>query len=268
MPRRPWRSLNAFSASPIRVPLDQSGAAAAARWIARSGLRDGERAGEAREPRGEHERLGVRARCRRRTSGTAGRRARTAPSSRRCRTASRAGGGTTRRRRRARRIGSPPVRRLARSVRRRSIALAVAAALVAARAPHAASPARAATSAGRAARARAARARRSACSRAAPRRSPSRAAPRPRLAVLVVVAGAGAAATAGARAGSPASAASRLGAALVVRRRDGRDLVGLEAARVARAIAEDREEDRVERAAPAAVGDEHGARASSTAAAG
>ena len=40
MPRRPWRSLNAFSASPIRVPLDQSGAAAAARWIARSGWRE------------------------------------------------------------------------------------------------------------------------------------------------------------------------------------------------------------------------------------
>ena len=40
MPRRPWRSLNFFSASPMRVPLDQSGAAAAARWIARSGLRE------------------------------------------------------------------------------------------------------------------------------------------------------------------------------------------------------------------------------------
>ena len=40
IPRRPWRSLNALSASPIRVPLDQSGAAAAARWIARSGLRE------------------------------------------------------------------------------------------------------------------------------------------------------------------------------------------------------------------------------------
>ena len=40
MPRRPWRSLNVFSASPIRVPLDQSGAAAAARWIARSGWRE------------------------------------------------------------------------------------------------------------------------------------------------------------------------------------------------------------------------------------
>ena len=39
IPRRPWRSLNAFSASPIRVPLDQSGAVAAARWIARSGWR-------------------------------------------------------------------------------------------------------------------------------------------------------------------------------------------------------------------------------------
>ena len=39
-PRRPWRSLNAFSASPIRVPLDQSGAAAAARSIARSGWRE------------------------------------------------------------------------------------------------------------------------------------------------------------------------------------------------------------------------------------
>src|SRR5215217_2809620 len=30
MPRRPWRSLNVFSASPTLVPLDQSGAAAAA----------------------------------------------------------------------------------------------------------------------------------------------------------------------------------------------------------------------------------------------
>ena len=40
MPRRPWRSLNSFSASPIRVPLDQSGAATAARWIARSGWRE------------------------------------------------------------------------------------------------------------------------------------------------------------------------------------------------------------------------------------
>ena len=39
MPRRPCRSLNSFSASPIRVPLDQSGAVAAARCIARSGLR-------------------------------------------------------------------------------------------------------------------------------------------------------------------------------------------------------------------------------------
>ena len=40
MPRRPWQSLNAFSASPIRVSLDQSGAANAARWIARSGWRE------------------------------------------------------------------------------------------------------------------------------------------------------------------------------------------------------------------------------------
>ena len=39
MPRRPWRSLNSRSASPMRVPLDQSGAAAAARWIACAGLR-------------------------------------------------------------------------------------------------------------------------------------------------------------------------------------------------------------------------------------
>ena len=39
IPRRPWRSLNARSASPMRVPRDQSGAAAAARWIARSGER-------------------------------------------------------------------------------------------------------------------------------------------------------------------------------------------------------------------------------------
>ena len=61
MPRRPWRSLNSLSASPIRVPLDQSGAAAAARRIARSGWRARERARDARQPRGEHERLGVRA---------------------------------------------------------------------------------------------------------------------------------------------------------------------------------------------------------------
>ena len=40
MPRRPWRSLKARSASPIRVPLDQSGAAAAAAAIARSGRRE------------------------------------------------------------------------------------------------------------------------------------------------------------------------------------------------------------------------------------
>jgi hypothetical protein len=31
--------LKALSASPMRVPLDQSGAVSAARWIARSGLR-------------------------------------------------------------------------------------------------------------------------------------------------------------------------------------------------------------------------------------
>ena len=61
MPRRPCLSLNSRSASPIRVPLDQSGAAAAARWIASSGLRERQRPGQAGQPRGEHEGLGVRA---------------------------------------------------------------------------------------------------------------------------------------------------------------------------------------------------------------
>ena len=40
IPRRPCRSLNSLSASPIRVPLDQSGAVAAARCMAWSGRRE------------------------------------------------------------------------------------------------------------------------------------------------------------------------------------------------------------------------------------
>ena len=95
MPRRPWRSLNAFSASPMRVPLDQSGAAAAARRIARSGLREAS-ARVRRVSRVAKTNASAWARCRRRRSGTGGRRARRAPSSPRCRTASRAGGGSTR----------------------------------------------------------------------------------------------------------------------------------------------------------------------------
>ena len=105
----------------MRVPLDQSGAAAAARWIARSGLRERSARVSAREPRGEHERLAVRAAARRRGEELEVRarvrlhRARdvaqhhepprrrpAAPRWRRC-------------------TGSPPLRRLPRSVRRMSM---------------------------------------------------------------------------------------------------------------------------------------------------
>ena len=123
IPRRPWRSLNAFSASPIRVPLDQSGAAAAARWIARSGLRDASaRVRRVSRVANTNASAPLPPAChRRRTSETAGTRARRAPSSPRCRTADTIRRRTIRRRRRASRTGSPPVRRLPRSVRRRSI---------------------------------------------------------------------------------------------------------------------------------------------------
>src|SRR3954464_8439162 len=120
MPRRPWRSLNSFNASPIRVPLDQSGAAAAARSIARSGCR---------EPSARVNRV-------RRVANTNASAPRPLPAAdaRNCRYA-RASGSieremshsitsrrrTSRRCRRARRIGSPAVRRLPRSVRRMSM---------------------------------------------------------------------------------------------------------------------------------------------------
>ena len=44
----------------MRVPLDQSGAAAAARWIARSGIARRQRPGEPGQPGGEDEGLSVR----------------------------------------------------------------------------------------------------------------------------------------------------------------------------------------------------------------
>ena len=104
MPRRPWRSLNSFSASPMRVPLDQSGAAAAARWIARSGLRDCSarvrRVSRVANTNASASRPLPAAHVR-----NCSRRARRAPSSPRCRRASPAA-RTTRRRRRASRIGS------------------------------------------------------------------------------------------------------------------------------------------------------------------
>ena len=100
-------------------------------------------------------------RCRRRRSGTAGRRARTAPSSRRCRTAARAARRAMRRRRRASRIGSPAGAQAAAQRPPHVDALAAPSLLVAARAPQRRRELRGATSAGRAARARAARARRS-----------------------------------------------------------------------------------------------------------
>ena len=162
--------------------------------------------------------------------------------------------GATRRRRRARRIGSPPVRRLPRSVRRRSIALARGGPSRGGACAAAASRARGATSAGRAARARPARARRSASGRAAPRRSPARAGPRPRRRprrrrrrrrgrrrrVPAPLAG-------GVRSAAGRSSA---GAATVAR------VVALEAPRP-RAAAEDREEHRVEHLDMRRIGDEH-----------
>ena len=60
MPRRPWRSLNALSASPIRVPLDQSGRGGRGALDGALGVARGQRAGQAGQPRGEHEGLGVR----------------------------------------------------------------------------------------------------------------------------------------------------------------------------------------------------------------
>ena len=179
MPRRPWRSLNAFSASPIRVPLDQSGAAAAARWIARSGLREASARVSARQPRGEHERLGVRAAAR--------------GAGQELQVGARVG------LHRARDVAQQhePARDDAPAPAREPDRVAAGAQAAAQRAAHvdragrgaparsgacaaAASRPRAATSAGRAARARAARARRSACRRAAPRRWPAPAARRPR----------------------------------------------------------------------------------------
>ena len=61
IPRRPWRSLNAFSASPIRVPLDQSGAVARGALDGALGMAAAQRAREAGEPRRERERLDRRA---------------------------------------------------------------------------------------------------------------------------------------------------------------------------------------------------------------
>ena len=172
MPRRPWRSLNSFSASPIRVPLDQSGAARGGALDRALRVAGGQRAGQAGQPRGEHERLGVRA-----AAGGAGQelqvgarvglhRARDvaqhheppaddAPAP--AREADRVAAGAQ-----AARAASGACRCAGRGAPARSGACAAAA-----------SRARGATSAGRAARARAARARRSACRPAAPRRSPS-----------------------------------------------------------------------------------------------
>ena len=114
MPRRPWRSLNSFSASPIRVPLDQSGAATAARWIARSGRREaargsgGSAAWRTRTPRrgaapggpGEELQVGARVGLHRARDVA---QQHEPP-------------GDDAPARRASRTGSPPVRRLARSV--------------------------------------------------------------------------------------------------------------------------------------------------------
>ena len=79
IPRRPWRSLNALQRvadAGAAGPVGRGRGGALDRAL---GAARGQRAGDARQPRGEHERLGVRAR---RRSGTAGTRGRRAPSSR------------------------------------------------------------------------------------------------------------------------------------------------------------------------------------------
>ena len=105
-PRRPWRSLKAFSASPMRVPLDQSGQPRRPLDRALRAAR-AQRSGRAREPRGERERLGVRPAAGRRGPELQVR-ARVGsiePEMSHSITMRRR---ATRRRRRARRIGSPP----------------------------------------------------------------------------------------------------------------------------------------------------------------
>ena len=135
MPRRPWRSLNVLqrvadpgAARPVRR--GGGGALDGALRVARGRARGSGASGawRTRTPRRS-------ARCRRRRSGTAGRRGRRAPSSRRCRTAARAGGG--RRGAGGGRGGSGRrrVRRLAAQRAAQVDVLAVAALLVAARAP-------------------------------------------------------------------------------------------------------------------------------------
>src|SRR3954467_8236466 len=64
-PRRPWRRLNTASASPIRVPLDQSGAAGPAPSQAGPRAPPPRRRGQPGQPRGEDEGLGPRAASRR-----------------------------------------------------------------------------------------------------------------------------------------------------------------------------------------------------------
>ena len=60
-PRRPWSSRKVFSASPIRVPPDQSGAAVGGPGQGDVGVPGGQRPGQPGQPGREHERLGPRA---------------------------------------------------------------------------------------------------------------------------------------------------------------------------------------------------------------
>ena len=214
IPRRPWRSLNALQrvADPRAarpVGRGRRGALDRALRVAR-----GERARHAREPRGEHERLGVRA-----AAGRAGQELQV---------------GARVRLHRARDVAqqhepaaddaAAPAREPDRVAARAQAAaqraaqvdvLAAAVALGAPRAPHRRGELAAASSAGRARAARPARARRSACRAAAPRRSPRHAGLASSAALL------GRVAAAAPRAGGPARSPgpSRCVAAAVGRRR-------------------------------------------------
>ena len=263
MPRRPWRSLNVFSASPIRVPLDQSGAAAAARWIARSGLREPQRAGQPGEARREHERLGVRAGAR-----GAGEELQVG-----ARVGLHRAGDVAQQHEAPAHDAPAPAReadRIAAGAQARAQrpahvdVLAVAPLLVAARAAQRGGELQARHQPVELRRARAAPARRSACcassssslaiasgtsTSAAPRRRRARRAVRRR---------------AVADSGSPESRGAvlvlRLLGRLVRRRADGLRIVAVQRLLVVAAGAEDREEHRVEGRDLRRVGDEHGAR--------
>ena len=106
--RRAQLRLNASSASPMRVPPDQSGTACDTIWNATSGSRCAQLPGDVGQPRAEQEDVAPgRGRSPPRAGNAAGS-ARSGSSSRRCRTAPPAAAGASRARLRASSMISPP----------------------------------------------------------------------------------------------------------------------------------------------------------------